>query len=356
MGGCVWLILAYLHTAPTNSKYCSNLEDAMTDTLRTSDEVRFDGRVIVVTGAGRGMGRAHAVLLASRGARVVVADSGVAMDGSSASEGPAQSVVTEIADAGGEAIAFTGDLSTEEGCQESIDTTVAKLGRIDGLLHNASTSPNAATADKTSTKDLEMVMRINPFAGYWLTRAAWPHMQKQGYGRIAYISSHSIYGVQESGVYASAKSAYIGMMRALAPEGEKYGILINVILPTGATRMTERFVESPYSRWLLDTMRPERMAVGAAFLLSEQSQIHGEMLSMGGGRIARVLLAETQGFAGTGATIEEVRDAMPDILADEQYFYPRDGVERSLKVAELMGFHGSLDMSELAVKDVSNAG
>jgi NAD(P)-dependent dehydrogenase (short-subunit alcohol dehydrogenase family) len=325
----------------------------MNGVSRNAPEVRFDDRVIVVTGAGRGMGRAHALLLASRGARVVVADADVAMDGSAASERPAQSVVAEITAAAGEAIAFTGDLSTESGCQGAIDTTVDEFGRIDAVLHNASTSPNSSTADKISTSDLDMVRRINPYAGYWLTRAAWPHMEKQGYGRIVYVSSHSIYGVLESSVYASAKSAYIGMMRGLAPEGEKHGILINVVLPTGATRMTERFVESEYSRWLLDTMRPERMAVGVAFLLSAESQIHGEMLSMGGGRIARVLLAETEGFVGAGATIEEVRDAMPGILADERYFYPKDGVERSLKAAELMGFDGSVSMDNMAVKDVS---
>ena len=325
----------------------------MTDTTSTSSDVRFDGRVIVVTGAGRGMGRAHALLLASRGARVVVADAGVAMDGTAASEGPAQSVVAEIESAGGEAIAFTGDLSTENGCQEAIDTTVAAFGRIDGLLHNASTSPNSASADKTSTKDLDKVLHINPYAGYWLTRAAWPHMQAQGYGRIVYISSHSIYGVMENSVYASAKSAYIGMMRGLAPEGEKQGILINVVLPTGATRMTERFVESEYATWLLDTMRPERMAVGVAFLLSEESQVYGEMLSMGGGRIARVVLAEPEGLVDAGGSIEAVRDAMPEILADERYFYPRDSLERSLKVADLMGFGGTLEVDKLVVKDVS---
>jgi NAD(P)-dependent dehydrogenase (short-subunit alcohol dehydrogenase family) len=300
------------------------------------------------------MGRAHALLLASRGARIVVADAGVAMDGTSASEGPAQQVVSEIAAAGGEAIAFTGDLSTESVCQDVIDTTVATWGRVDGIVHNASSSPNATTADQVSTKDLDLVMRINPYAGYWLTRAAWPVMKEQHFGRIIFTSSHGIYGIEQSSVYASAKSAFIGMTRGLAPEGAKHGILINTVLPTGATRMTERFVESPYSTWLLATMQPERMAVGVAFLLSEESQIHGEMFSMGGGRISRVRLAETQGFVGTGATIEEVRDAMPGILADEQYFYPRDGVERSMKVARLMGYEGSLDMSQLAVKDVSS--
>lgn len=330
----------------------------MTNNSATSepDQVRFDDRVIVVTGAGRGMGRAHALLLASRGARVVVADYGVAMDGSSASKGPAESVVAEIADAGGEAVAFTGDLSTEDGCQGVIDATVREWGRIDGILHNASTSPNVATADRIPTDDLDLVMRINPYAAARLTRAAWPHMKEQGYGRIAYVASHSIYGVEGSTIYASAKSAYIGMMRSLALEGKKFGISINMILPTAATRMTQRMPESDYSNWLLDRMRPERVAVGAAFLMSEECELTGEMLSIGGGRIARILLAENEGFVGPGETIEEVRDAMPGILADEQYFYAADLIERSLKVAPLMGYEGGVDTDAYNVKDVTTAG
>lgn len=317
-----------------------------------SGEVRFDGRAVIVTGAGRGMGRAHALLLASRGAKVVVADNGAAMDGEAQDVRPAENVVAEIRAAGGEAVAWTADLATEAGSEQAVQACVDAFGRIDAILHNASTSPNASTADKISSHDLDLVMRINPYAGYWMTRAAWPYMQHQGYGRIVYISSHSIYGTEGASIYASAKSAYIGMMRGLAVEGAKHGILINMILPTARTRMTERMPKSDYADWLWGTMLPERMAVGAAFILSEQCKLHGEMFSMGGGRIARVLLAENQGFKGAGATIEEVRDAMPGIMEDRDFFYAKDLTERSLKVAKLMGFEGNVGADAYAVKDV----
>jgi len=146
------------------------------------------------------------------------------------------------------------------------------------------------------------------------------------------------------------------MMRGLALEGQASGILINAIMPTGATRMTERLPKSDYSDWLLHTMRPERMSVGAAFLLSEHCQIHGEMLSIGGGRVARIVLAETEGFVGSGATIEEVRDAMPEILADDRYFYPKDQNERATKVARIMGYEGSVGEDAYLVKDIPSGG
>lgn len=311
----------------------------------SQNEIRFDGRAILVTGAGRGIGRALALLLASRGAKIVVADNGTALDGARPDTGPAQSVVAEIAAAGGEAVACTVDIATESGSIGAVEKSLSAFGRIDGLIHNAGTSPNLTNAAEISSRDLEFVMRINAFAGLWLARAAWPHMARRHYGRILYMTSAGIYGSLGNAPYAAAKSAYIGMMRCLAIDGASHGILVNAAAPSARTRMTERFQPSAYAQWFFDTMPPEKVATGAAFLVSEGCGVSGEIFSLGGGRIARVTLAESQGVIGPGASIEDVRDAMPRVMADSCFFYPKDLSERSARVAGLFGFQGGLEAS-----------
>ena len=318
----------------------------------TSDEIRFDGKAILVTGAGRGMGRDHALLLASRGASVIVADNGSAMDGSATGEGPAESVVAEITDAGGAAVACTADLSTEEGAAAAVQAAIDAYGRIDGILHNASTSPNMYSPDEIPTGQLDLVMRINAYAGFWLTRAAWPHMKEQGGGRVVYVSSHSIYGVAGSAPYASAKSAFIGMARCFAPEGAPLNILCNVIMPTARTRMTERMPASDYTDWVWATMDPAKVALGAAYLLSDECRIYGEMFSVGGGRIARIRLAETAGVNGL-ETIEDMRGAFATVMNQDDHIFPKDLQERVSIVHSQMGFQGTLGDDAYAVKDVN---
>jgi NAD(P)-dependent dehydrogenase (short-subunit alcohol dehydrogenase family) len=321
--------------------------------MTKSDEIRYDGKAILVTGAGRGMGRDHAFLLASRGAHVIVADNGSAMDGSAASTGPAESVVDEITEAGGTAVACTADLATEDGSATAVQAAIDAYGRIDGILHNASTSPSLYSPDQIPTDQLDLVMRINPFAGFWLTRNAWPHMREQGGGRIVYVASHSIYGVTGAAPYASAKSAYIGMARSFAPEGAPLNILCNVIMPTGRTRMTERMPESDYANWLWNTMDPAKVALGAAYLLSDECSIYGEMFSVGGGRIARIRLAETPGVMGTGESIEEMRDAFATVMGQNDHIFPKDQQERVAIVHKSMGYEGVLRDDAYAVKDVT---
>jgi NAD(P)-dependent dehydrogenase (short-subunit alcohol dehydrogenase family) len=306
-------------------------------------DVRFDDRAILVTGAGRGLGRSQALLLASRGAKVVVADNGTAMDGEDPDGGPAEAVVAEIRAAGGQAMACVTDIATELGSHQAVETCLHAFGRIDGIVHYASTSPDLKMVDKLSSRDLELVMRVNPFAGLWMTRAAWPHMVSRQYGRIVYMPSGGIYGALGNTDYAAAKSAYIGMTRCLALEGANHGILVNAVSPSARTRMTERFHPSAYADWFFETMPPEKVTVGVAYLLSEDCDIHGEVFAMGGGRIARVTIAESEGVIGSASSIEEVRDAMPRVMAATKFFYPKDLSERSAKVAELFGFRGGLD-------------
>lgn len=305
-----------------------------------ASEVRFDGRAIVVTGAARGLGRTHALLLASRGAKVVVADYGVSMAGDGPSASAADAVVAEIRDAGGEAVACAVDLATEVGSNRAIAAAIDAYGRVDGLLHNASTVPELTPITQMVTADLETVIRINTFAGLWLTRAAWPHMVAQNFGRIIYTTSVGIYGSTGTTPYCAAKAATIGMMRCQADEGAKHGICVNVIAPSARTRMTEHFLDSAYGQWLFQTMPPEKVSVAAAYLMSEHCTVSGEIFSLGGGRIGRIVLGESEGIIGSGETIEEARDALPAVMADRRYFYPKDVAERSATVAELFGFRG----------------
>ena len=310
-----------------------------------SDAVRFDDRVILTTGAGRGIGRALALLLAERGAHVVVADNGAALDGAATGLAPAESAVREICDAGGSALACTADIATEQGCDAAIAACLESFGRIDGIAHVASTSPDLTTTDRLSTADLDLVMRINAYAGLWLARAAWPHMAAAGYGRILLTTSAGIYGSFGNAHYAAAKAAVLGAMRCLAVEGAPLGIMVNAMAPGARTRMTERIMESAYADWFLQVMDPEKVAPGAAFLLSEECNIHGEAFAIAGGRIARMAIAEATGEQGVGSTIEAARDVFPAIVADTSFFHPKELGERSTVVAGLLGFDGGLDWS-----------
>lgn len=319
--------------------------------------IGFDGRVILVTGGGRGLGRATALLLAERGAAVVVADNGAAMDGAAASSGPAETVAAEIAAGGGKAVACTADLAIEAGAEAAVQAGVDAFGRIDGLIHFASPCPDLKAADRLSTHDLELVMRVNPFAALWMARAAWPHMVRQRYGRFVFMPSGAIYGAMGNTDYAAAKAAYLGITRCLALEGPRDGIRVNAISPSARTRMTDRFHPSAYAEWFYATMPPEKVAVAAAWLLSEACTVNGEIFAVGGGRIARMAIAENEGAIGSGASIEEVGDLMPRVMADERFFHPKDLGERSARVAALFGFDGRLSSDkEFAVKPAAGAG
>jgi NAD(P)-dependent dehydrogenase (short-subunit alcohol dehydrogenase family) len=303
-------------------------------------DIRFDDRAIVVTGAGRGLGRAQALMLAARGAKLVVADNGSAMDGGDASAGPAEQVAAEIRDAGGEAVTATGDLSTLEGATSAIETCLDSFGRIDGLAHYASTCPDLKGPIEMEDRDIELLLAVNPLAGMRMARAAWPHMQKQGFGRLLFCPSAAVYGALGNAPYAAAKAAHIGVIRCLALEGADENIRVNGVLPSANTRMTESFLPSSYGQWFFKQMPPERVAAAGAFLLSDTSGINGEMFAVGGGRLARVTFAEADGVFEAGDSIETVQKAMASVMADASFSYPADLTERTVKVSALFGQDG----------------
>ena len=205
---------------------------------RTADlrEHRFDGRVAVVTGAGRGIGRAYALLLARRGASVIVNDLGGSMDGTGADAAPAARVVAEIEAGGGSALADTSDVATTAGAQAVVDAAVARFGRIDAVVNNAGIIRWAGFPE-VDEDNLARHLAVHTIGSFNTARAAWPHMVGAGYGRIVMTTSSGVFGLPNNMSYATAKAAVIGLTRSLAVSGAEHGIRVNLIAPAAMTRM-----------------------------------------------------------------------------------------------------------------------
>ena len=275
--------------------------------------MRFDGRVAVITGAGRGLGRSYAHLLASLGCKVVVNDNGSAIVGEGADSGPAQQVVDEIAAAGGEAIANTDSVATPEGAAAIVQSAMDRWGRIDVLIHNAG-NVRYGTIRDLSLEDFQAVIDVHLMGAFYLVKAAHPIMCDAGYGRIVLTSSiGGIYGNKRCVNYGVSKSAMIGLANVAALEGEDHDVKCNVIVPSAVTRMADGLDISQYP-----PMEPELVAPSVAWLCHEKCSLSGEMVAAIGGRIARVFIAETNGTYRPSWTLDEVDAAMPAILDKSQ--------------------------------------
>jgi len=196
----------------------------------------FDGRVAVVTGAGRGLGRSYARLLAERGASVVVNDLGGSIEGDGADAGPAQSVVEEIVAAGGRAVADTHDVSTQAGGEAIIDAAIEHFGRIDIVVNNAGIIRWAGLPE-VDLANLEAHLAVHLVGSFNTTRAAWPHFVEQGYGRVVLTTSSGLFGFDNNLSYAAAKAGVVGLARSAKLAGEPHGIKVNLIAPAAQTRM-----------------------------------------------------------------------------------------------------------------------
>lgn len=273
-------------------------------------EMRFDDRVAVVTGAGRGLGRAYALLLASLGAKVVVNDPGSSISGDSVDGGPAQEVVSEIREAGGEAIASLDSVATSEGGQAIIDAAINAYGRIDILIHNAGNNRYAPLTEM-SYDDFEAVLDVHLRGAFHVVRAAFGLMAAAGYGRVVLTSSvGGTYGNKRIANYATAKAGIIGLSNVVALEGEEHGIKSNVIIPGALTRLAEAYDTSAYP-----PMGPELTAPAVGWLAHEKCSITGEMLISIAGRVARAYIAESPGVYQPSWTVDEI-DEQIDVIRD----------------------------------------
>lgn len=271
-------------------------------------ELRFDGRVAVITGAGRGLGRQYALLLAARGAKVVVNDSGGALDGEGADSAPAQQVADEIRCARGEAVACTESVATAEGGQAIINAALEQYGRLDILIHNAG-NVRRAPLSQMSYDDFEAVLDVHLCGAFHVVRPAFPVMCEAGYGRVVLTSSiGGLYGNSEVANYAAAKAGVIGLSNVVALEGAAHGVVCNVIVPGAVTRMAEGLDTSAYP-----PMGPELVAPVVGWLAHENCSITGESLVAIAGRVARVVLAETPGVYQPSWSIEEVGERIDEI-------------------------------------------
>lgn len=273
--------------------------------------IRFDGKVAIVTGAGGGLGRAHALALAARGAKVVVNDLGVARDGEGASASPAQAVVAEIVAAGGEAMANGASVTDAVAVQAMVDEVLAKWGRIDILVNNAGVLRDKSFA-KMSLEDFRFVVDVHLMGAANCTKAVWETMRAQNYGRIVMTTSSSgLYGNFGQANYGAAKMALVGLMQTLAIEGGKNNIRVNCLAPTAHTRMTEDLGAA----LPLELLDPERVTPGLLYLVSEDAPSRC-ILAAGAGGFERAYVTLTQGIHAVGEDAAEQVAAGFEAISD----------------------------------------
>jgi NAD(P)-dependent dehydrogenase (short-subunit alcohol dehydrogenase family) len=275
--------------------------------------IRFDNRVAIATGAGNGLGRAHALLLASRGAKVVVNDPGGAVDGKGGDSAAANKVVAEIKAAGGQAVANYDSVAEARTAANIVKTAVDSFGTVDIVVNNAGILRDKSFHNMT-TEDFDFVVKVHFLGTAYVTHAAWPILRAKAYGRVVVTSSNSgIYGNFGQANYGGAKLAVVGFMNALRLEGQKYNIMMNALAPVAGTRMTESLMTPE----VLEKLKPEFASPMVAYLCSEECQRTGEIWSAGAGYFARIEYREAPGMRITGRppTLEDVAENI-DKIAD----------------------------------------
>jgi NAD(P)-dependent dehydrogenase (short-subunit alcohol dehydrogenase family) len=288
------------------------------------NELGYDGKVAIITGAGGGLGRQHALLLASRGALIVVNDLGGSVDGTGENASAAQKVVDEIKAAGGEAVANHSSVATPEGGHEIVQTAIDTYGRVDIVINNAGILRDKAFHNMEPDL-MNPVFDVHLKGAFHVTQPAWVRMREQGYGRIISTSSAAgIFGNFGQTNYGAAKMGLVGFTRVLAVEGAKYNIKANAIAPLALTRMTETIMGA-----LGDKLDPGLVSPLVAYLAHEDCPVSGQTFSVGGGRVAHVFIGETQGFTKADLSLEDVRDNWGTITDQSGYAVPGNLAEET---------------------------
>jgi NAD(P)-dependent dehydrogenase (short-subunit alcohol dehydrogenase family) len=301
-----------------------------------SAELRFDDQVAVITGAGGGLGKQHALLLASRGARVVVNDTGGSVTGDGADVAAAQATADEIRRLGGDAVADTHSVTTPEGGQGIVDTALRTWGRVDIVINNAGIVGDAPFEDMTADR-LAPLVDVHLKGAFYVTRPAWTVMRERRYGRILNTcSSAGILGAERMSNYGAAKTGLIGLTRVLAAEGAAHHIKVNAIAPIAYTRMLAHSVDGSTAPQdaaaqavfddlvgqYLRRLDPALVSPVAAFLTHRECPVSGEIYTVGAGHVARFFIGRTRGFHSPALSVEEVRDHLDEIRDEAGYTVP----------------------------------
>lgn len=302
-----------------------------------SEKLGFDGKVVIITGAGGGLGRQHALLLASRGALVVVNDLGGAVDGSGSDKGAAERVVDEIRAAGGDAAADTNSVATRDGGAAIVQTAIDAFGRVDVVINNAGILRDKSFHNLYSADDptdlLGPVLDVHLRGAFNVTQPAWVRMREQGYGRIISTSSASgVFGNFGQANYGAAKMGLVGLTRVLAVEGAKFNIKANAIAPLALTRMTETILGG-----LGDKLDPGLVSPLVTYLAHADCPVTGQLFSVGGGRVAQVFIGETAGFHDPALSPESVRDHWDTITDRDGYGVPGNLGEETAMFLPFLG-------------------
>src|SRR5664279_2854308 len=295
--------------------------------------MRFDGRVVIITGSGGGLGRSHALELARRGAKILVNDLGGSLDGSGGSASAAQRVVDEIIALGGEAAANSDSVATPQGGLAIVQAAIDAFGRVDVLVNNAGILRDKAF-HKMDEAMIAAVIDVHLKGALYVSQPAYRRMREQGYGRIVNTSSASgLFGNFGQANYGAAKAGLAGLTRVLALEGENHGIKVNAIAPIAATRMTEDILGS-----LSAKVSPETVSPLVAYLAHQDCAVNGHVYSVAGGRVARIFVAETHGVVLTQNTAEEISSKLSliDEMDVERYHLPSSLEDETTIIAKAL--------------------